>query len=336
MVISQNAYKHPTCPLEPILQSLHILQPTFNLNQTDLICDRNNLRRLLGFASGDVNEKFEIIVEVVNNTVLFIRLDGAISEHIDPAVQFRGFGHTFEKVFTKRLEAVEKTVSHHRVVGYTFGGLKLVVRFEADGAVYPSSVPESGSTEQLEEVEVVEGSNGSSLDPTSNPSLENEGNDNPPLPAATGATTPGPSSARIFVLQAGHLIPQRSIIEIKTRNAKFPTTIQQNMPQLWFSNTRHLYVGLHHWGAFVEVKKHTVSDGINASWESSMKEELGKLADLLGRIIEAARGNTSGARMRVRCSGGTLKLEDWDERETPEILLKRLPIDLREMWTPGG
>ncbi|KAF8474061.1 hypothetical protein BDZ91DRAFT_691221 [Kalaharituber pfeilii] len=297
---NQNAYRHPKCPLEPLLQALLVTQPSFDFNKIHIICDRNNLRNLFDFVCGKADD-FEIAVEMVNNTALFTRLDRTVTEVINPTIDFRGFGHEFEKAFTKFPGVVNGSTGHHRIVQYSFGGLELVVRFEADAAV-PANT----------------GSVGSLLGVRGTPTATN--------------SSAQQCSTRIAIRKAGELIPQEHIIEIKTRAAHRPVGVEKCMPQLWFSDTRHLYVGLHQGGAFTRIIKHTVDDAIISAWERKYQHELGKLVDLLAQILEKAKGNKE--RMKIRCVNGTLKLENWNKRHASGLPLERLPEDLKAKWSP--
>jgi hypothetical protein len=44
-----------------------------------------------------------------------------------------GYGHEFEKAFLKFEEELKDRSTHHRIIEYEIGGMKWVVRYEADG-----------------------------------------------------------------------------------------------------------------------------------------------------------------------------------------------------------
>jgi hypothetical protein len=50
--IAQNAARHPDSPLEPLFRALYVAHPSFNIHSTDVVTDRNNIRKLLSFVSG--------------------------------------------------------------------------------------------------------------------------------------------------------------------------------------------------------------------------------------------------------------------------------------------
>jgi len=98
--VDQNAFRHPTSPLEPMLLAVLDSNPSFDFNKIDIITDRSNLRKLLKFASGKSHQDFEIAVEVVDETVLFTSLTKRPRTYIGPE-QSGGYGFQFEKAFTK-------------------------------------------------------------------------------------------------------------------------------------------------------------------------------------------------------------------------------------------
>ncbi|GKU15525.1 unnamed protein product, partial [Fusarium langsethiae] len=134
--INQNEGRYPESPLEPLFQALYITNPSFDIRSVDVVTDRNNIRKLLAFVNPDLtpsdHEPFTIGVEVIGTTTLFRRDEMATTRFIEPN-EFRGFGHEFEKACTT--EQVVDSAGHHRIIGYRFGGLNFIVRYEADGYV---------------------------------------------------------------------------------------------------------------------------------------------------------------------------------------------------------
>ena len=133
--IDQNGYRNPASPLEPALLALFTLHPTFDPNPIDIISDRNNLRKLMRFVRARKHKKFmrdfKIYVEVVNKTVLLTRWE-TITSHVITENDFGGFGHSFERDFTKHTQGLEESSAHNRLASYNFGGLNIMVRFSAD------------------------------------------------------------------------------------------------------------------------------------------------------------------------------------------------------------
>mmetsp|Transcript_15879 Transcript_15879/g.13306 ORF Transcript_15879/g.13306 Transcript_15879/m.13306 type:complete len:252 (-) Transcript_15879:35-790(-) len=90
----------------------------------DIVTDRNNLRKLVGFLipkRGDSQGAFKIDVDVVDNTVVFTRTGST-------KAQCFGCGHHFEEAMTTDKE----DGALRRIVSFKLGTLSLVVRSEVD------------------------------------------------------------------------------------------------------------------------------------------------------------------------------------------------------------
>ncbi len=74
-------------------------------DQQILITDRNNIRKLLSFVNPSLSsnglESFTIGIEVTQNTAIFSREETKTHEFIG-LHEFKGFGHEFEKAYTKK------------------------------------------------------------------------------------------------------------------------------------------------------------------------------------------------------------------------------------------
>jgi hypothetical protein len=128
--IAQNAARHPESPLEPLFRALYISHPSFDIASVDVVTDRNNIRKLLGAINprwnGYKREDFTIHVEVTNNTAILCRNETKTVEYIGPN-EFKGYGHSFEKKCTT--QQVSGSTGHHRIISYSFGGMKFVIRY---------------------------------------------------------------------------------------------------------------------------------------------------------------------------------------------------------------
>jgi hypothetical protein len=135
----------PNCPLEPLFRALAITQPELNLNSFDVITDRRNLQMLLAFVSSSQWHEFRLDAEVVGNSILFSRwIDWESRRHSG------GYGHEFETNFAKAPAYVAGSLVHKRAVGYTLGGLRMMVRYKVDACLEaPAEGPEG---EEVEEV----------------------------------------------------------------------------------------------------------------------------------------------------------------------------------------
>ncbi|KAI5848346.1 hypothetical protein BZA05DRAFT_475411 [Tricharina praecox] len=238
----------PTCPLEPLFRALPITRPTLSLRSFDIITDRHSLRELLAFLGSDAAD-FQINAEVVANTLLLsgqARFWGSASD---------GYGKSLERRFTRRQECSRESVMHCRAVGYTLGGLRLLVRFEVDACIGE----EEAAAEEVE------------LEP----------------PREVPVTPTG-----VRIVPGGVLVPEESIVELKSK-AKGKRYIRQ-AEQLWFSRTPILIIGYHEGGGnIVEVEQRDVEKtGWLEKWELTNTEKLQKLVRALEmlRTVMVVRG----------------------------------------------
>ena len=101
-------------PLVPLFAAIDDMNPSFDYKQFDFITDRNNLRKLLRWATGASDEKdFRIDVDVAGSTCLFTRVEEQCTETIQG---FRGYGHEYEKAATRPARGCEKATGHHRMI----------------------------------------------------------------------------------------------------------------------------------------------------------------------------------------------------------------------------
>ncbi|PKS13103.1 hypothetical protein jhhlp_000445 [Lomentospora prolificans] len=126
--ISQNAARHPDIPLEPLCRDVYVNRRDFDIPSIDVITDRNNNRKLLSFNGLDA---FTITIEVAGRTALFCCKEPKTSEVIGPK-EHKGFGHEFdEKACTA--SKVRGSTGHQRIITYSFGGHKIILRHGLDG-----------------------------------------------------------------------------------------------------------------------------------------------------------------------------------------------------------
>ncbi|SPQ26292.1 3abe712a-8d1b-46f9-ae22-654e8f14aecf [Thermothielavioides terrestris] len=120
-----------TFQFEPLLRSVELMQPTFDMEAVDVISNAGNLSKLYEMLRNTSWQAMRFELELRGRTLLLSRWSD------DPALAFRpGYGGGFERE-TCRHGAEEDPVlrhsaSHHRVVAYRFGGLQYVVQSEVD------------------------------------------------------------------------------------------------------------------------------------------------------------------------------------------------------------
>jgi hypothetical protein len=235
------------------------------MDNTELVTDRRNLRHLLGFVSGK-KSLFRIEMEIVNSTVLFSCWTPNTFTYVNG---FRGYGHEFERISTRRPRAVEKSITHHRIIRYVFGNVKIILRYEVDGCT------------------------------------GNEYDIRKKLPVFGSDTTP----TGCTVIRCGNLIAPSRIIEIKTGPAGKSLDISKNIEQLWFSQTPILCTGYYDKsGKFTQITKENVLQmGKLQRWEEHHQEQLKKLAVLLRIIVDLAQSAT-WRKCALVSSEGSLKI----------------------------
>jgi hypothetical protein len=207
--IAQNAARHPKSPLEPLFRALYLAHPLFDIHSTNVVSDRNNIRKLFSFVSGRTGtgndiEPFTINIEAVKNTIILCRMETATQEFVGPN-DFRGFGHEFEKAYT--VNQIRGSTGHHRIISYRFGGLNFILRHETDGYVVDNGTKMQSSNSSSLEIDSLSGALGSLSLSVANDNLNVV------------------SRSELAVEKDGNVIPLESTIEIKTRVFHKPISI---------------------------------------------------------------------------------------------------------------
>ena len=297
--IDQNRYRCPIFPLEPLFRSIYTVDHRFNPKSVDLFTDRNNLFKLISAISGREIEGFRIEVEIVGNTLLFTRTE----ERPDDIITgFRGFGHEFEKKFTKHVQFPgSQSTGHHRVVQYSLGGMKLVVRFEVDGYLETEYNRQTAKLSDDEFDSIVEG-------------LMN-----------SVASMRIDQGRNLKILRSGFEVRHESIIELKSRAKHRPLQMNDVIYQLWFGQVPWLIVGYHVRGKFTHLVQSNCKDRFK-TFEAERKVELTQLIRVIENIKKALE-RTGKKRGVVIFEDHTIKLYEM-RRNT-----RSLPRDLLEKWS---
>ncbi|KKO99135.1 hypothetical protein THAR02_08769 [Trichoderma harzianum] len=291
--IAQNAARHPESPLEPLFRAVYITNPTFDIRSIDVVTDRNNVRKLLSFIDPgslqDGLQTFTIHIEVMQNTAIFCREEAATQEYIGPQ-EFRGFGHEFEKAYTSN--QIDGSTGHHRVISYRFGDLNFIVRHETDGYV-TDTTPNSQEPGDANLSNIL-----ASLS----------------LSPSKGLADTTPTGSKLTIRKEGLVVPPESFLEIKTRASRRPLHIRDVAPQLWLSQTPKLVRAYHTKGTFQRPEIEDVAAEIKV-WEKANKDNLGKLAALIRKIIGIVKEGGGSATVNVvlsgrPCSVGALQAPD--------------------------
>jgi hypothetical protein len=307
--VDQNAARNPEYPLEPLFRSIFTVKPDFDPKEIDIVSDRNNIRKLFSIISERPIDDFLIKIELVGDTLLLTRRERQAREAI---IGFHGFGHEFEKRFTSfpKVNELDKSTGHHRVIQYELGGLKVILRFEVDS--YDSTLAPHGN-----------------LRPTSHQSIDDLTGE-----LRTLALNQGPeqvfssdlSETNLVVRQGGFEVSHKSLIEIKTRAARRPILLDEVGLQLWFAQICHLKIGYHKGGAFQRVETRDFEK--NGDFEA-LKQEYGndlKRLVVLVRYIKGILKSSDKKRATLVFEKGELWLhEQIGDRHA-------LPPDLMRKW----
>ena len=309
--IAQNAARHPDSPLEPLFRALYIANPSFDIRSTDVVTDRNNIRKLLSFINPvqmgrKTEEPFTINIEVAGNTAIFSRAETATVEFIGPGKHI-GFGHEFEKAYTTN--QISGSTGHHRIVSYSLGDLNFIVRHETDGCVDAGAGTSSSRSAKSE-----------------NDSLANLLGS---LSLSRNTSTPDttPQGSKLTIRQEGKITPLESTLEIKTRSARNQLNIEEVIPQLWVSQTSKFVIAHHNNGFFPVPNVQDVKSQIK-KWEERNEKDLRKLAALINKIRDVVKEGGGKAVLRYVVEGDKLVIEK-DEGK------KMLPKDLYSKWDEG-
>ncbi|CAF9916801.1 MAG: hypothetical protein HETSPECPRED_003013 [Heterodermia speciosa] len=305
--IAQNADRHPESPLEPLFRALYTTHPSFDIRGTDVVTDRNNIRKLLSFvdrgSTGDKLEAFTINIEMTKNTAIFCREDTKTREDIGPQ-EFRGFGHGFEKAYT--VTQVSGSTGHHRIISYRFSDMNFIVRHETDGYVDTDTRTSSSKVKNHTPEDIASMVGALSISPANN---------------SPGIISTG---SKLRIKEEGQVVPLESTLEIKTRVFHNPLEIQEVVPQLWVSQTPKLVRASHQNGAFQRPVVEDFTAQIQ-NWEDRKQNDLRQLAALIRRIINLVKECEGNAVLNYDVGGDKLVVCKVERKEM-------LPKDLYSKW----
>lgn len=321
----QNASRHPSYPMEPIIRAIQTEKPDYNAQGRDIIACGSTMGNLLRFARGS-DKPFRILIEAIGDTVFFLRRENSPLETI-PDV--RGYGHSFPEAYTAWSSTVRGSESHQRVVSYEFSKLKILVRFEVDGFLN-DRVHDHEHISELEPLNPGSGSVSDSSETGSN--TENELLDSMANAAVSSVwlTDKRETSEALRIERRGRIIPQCAIFDLKTRSLKkkHVDTLQEELPRLWVSQIPNFMLAHHEFGVFKSVEIRDTTHAMK-EWEEENNEALVRFAALLKRTVAFAR--SMGKFEIVR----GVDSEELELREQGGNVRGVLPPDLMDMWDSG-
>lgn len=269
--------------LTPIFAAVDSLHDDFQYRDLDLVTDRNNLRKLLRCIDRQQDKTFRIDIDLLGKTCLFTRREETLVETIK---EFRGYGHEYELAATKPRRGSEGEISHHRIVRYEFGGLKVLLRYEVDACTEPESEDDS----------LLASFSALSVGTRGAPTLSKD---------SAFSTCFG---VRVKMSSPRSVVPQSSIIEIKTRAAHKELDWKEFYPQLYLSQTFHLYLAKHTRGTFGRVEKFQLNSQGMAVHARGAEAAMAKLEVLLSAVLKAVRKHGEGVPLSLVYRAGKLQL----------------------------
>lgn len=321
--VDQNEDRNPRSLLEPLILAVLHMQPDFDLALVDIITDRRPLHLLHAFVNGNAHD-FEFKAEVIHDTILFARKEEQSRRTIAPG-EFAGYRHAFEEEYTSLKGCAKGSTSHHRIMGYNFGGFRFLIRSAVDAYLENLTVTpeESRSVQVFDEDDIAKYMKSASL-------------------VGEAPTTQRTSKIPVTVVDGGEHIPHGALLELKTRSkfSKSPFTLEDKIFDLWVSQTPNFVLASYQnatlkrsairsfqprLAEFVDLDVKPMRNVLK-EWESKNEEKLRRLLIVLRKVVEAVKIMHAPCVVRYEQEAGlqVLRLED----ETHLLL----PKDLYDKW----
>lgn len=263
----------------------------------DVVACGSTIRNLLRFIRGE-DQQFRMLVESVQGTVFLVRRENTPRELI-PHVQ--GYGHSFPDVYTTWDADVKGSSSHQRMISYHFGGLRILLRFEADGYLldeddeeveqlasfsFPGSDAENGTAKLIAQLDQSD----------------------------TGLSRPSVNGS-LKLLPGGRIVEQKRIFELKTRSFRrkeaetLEDTFGDQLPRLWIAQIPNFILAYHTHGLFKDI---TVTDARKhvKAWERKQADVLSRLAALIHHIVDLVKSRPDGKLELRHVKAGTLEVRE--------------------------
>ncbi|KAG8935327.1 hypothetical protein FRC01_003079 [Tulasnella sp. 417] len=295
-------------PLIPIFASIDHMEADVDLGSFDFITDRNNLLKLLHWATNaEEYDDFRIDVELGGKTCFLTRTD---ENDIDVIEGFRGYGEEYHKAVTKWPKGSEGATGHHRAISIDLDGVKILLRFEIDARV---EIQED-SKDSKDDVDDLADALSSLLTSSSKASAKKTS-----------------SFAGLTVKSSGDkaMIPQSSIMKLKTRAEHKPLNMDDVGPQIYLSQTPHLYLAKHVRGDFQPAQR-ILPDN------DKIELQLGKLREALLDIVEVVREQAQGEGLCLVCVDRKLELYKRKPGTGREVGWEIMSKFVSEPLTGGG
>ena len=294
-----NAARYSSYPLEPAVRSVLSTKPQSEIPLVDVFGCGSTLGNLLRCARSQ-SKPFRFDVDVIGETIFMVRREDSPTEMI---TDLQGYGHTFPEAYTSWDANVRNSISHQRIISYTFGGMQFFVRSETDAYLRNSGIENASLKEAQKEASV----------------------DNILDMMGIDARTPVDDGA-LTIQKQGISISQDDIIDIKTRASYNKYDFEEIFPRLWLNQTPNFLLAYHEFGLFTKPKVTSVRDEV-LKWQKDKSEDLARFHALVRQIVDVVR-DSSGCQFEVSWDGqGPLSI-------TEQIVEGRnaLPTDLSTLW----
>ncbi|KAG2109056.1 uncharacterized protein F5147DRAFT_693865 [Suillus discolor] len=290
--VDQNAfYMRKMSPLIPLFAAIDDMNPSFNFKQFDFITDRNNLRKLLRWASGSPDEKdFRIDIDVAGTTCLFTRLE---AQNTDTVQGFMGYAHEYEKAATRVTRGCERATGHHRMISIDIGELKVLLRFTIEACT-------SSTNDTNDEDDLLAAFSGLGIGGASVSSSRDTKKPQATVPTVRGVTIRQTTPRKV--------VPQSSLIELKTRAARREIDWAEVYPQLYLSQTAFLYIAKHERGSFNTLEKVELGSESMQTHARRTQQGVAKLKLVLQDILDAVKKEDVGVGLSLVAKDGKLAL----------------------------
>lgn len=130
----------------------------------------------------------------------------------------------------------------------------------------------------------------------------------------------GRKDSGITVIKSGRLVPQSSLIELKTRSVNTNVNKRDFYPQLLFSQTPTVLLARHNYGKFLSCEPLQLVDMAEEEWRA--QRGLKVLGDVLVEFRELAMGHWQGGKFSLVCRGDKLEVfrREGEARLPPNLL----------------
>jgi len=251
----------------------------FDWGSVDFITDRNNLRKLLGWARGS-KKSFRIDLQLAGtSTVLMTRWEQQTTHWTTGS----SYGFNFETASTRAYQGLEHNSTHHRVIQYDMMGLGMVVRYEVDGCM-PEETLKDPRPSDLEAL----------TDRLSTMKLGK--------PLLT-------SPQSLDVMEGGAQIPNSSVLELCTKSSGTGRVDwTDKYTQLFFSQTPLHIMAYHDRGTFTRVAREELTSPHLQEVNERLQPGLKKLRRLLETIRNIVIQHGERGRLSLVCEDMELKV----------------------------